>query len=69
MTRKHYTALARKLYAAKPAVNRRLSDYAIPAGPYCGWWESVRAVADVCEADNDRFDRGRFIKACENGVR
>ena len=64
MTRKHYTALARKLHDCRPQPS---------FGPestlsYDGWWEAVCAVADVCESDNDRFDRDRFIGACERGV-
>lgn len=66
MTRKHYTDLARRLYSCRPDVADEPYDHE-GSGPYSGWWEAVRAVASACESDNDRFDRGRFIKACENG--
>ena len=60
MSRKHYTEIARALHATRPADDR--SDN------YNVWWESVRAIADVCESDNSRFNRDRFISACEHGV-
>jgi len=29
------------------------------------WNECVRVVADVCASENGRFDRERFVRACE----
>lgn len=66
MTRKHYIALARKLNSVRPDVTVDLNDPE-EAGLYNGWSEAVSAVADMCESDNERFNRGRFIKACEHG--
>lgn len=60
MTRKDYVALAEALNTAYEQASTR---------PDWGWertWEaSVYAVADTLEQDNPRFDRERFVKACQ----
>ena len=56
MTKKHFRKLAHGLATIEP-VNVEEAEYAI--------WEScVYMVAGVCEAENPRFDRGRFLEAC-----
>lgn len=53
MSKKHYTNLAvvirnEELHGTDPAVVNRL----------------MIGIADICAADNPRFDRGRFYAAC-----
>lgn len=56
MTRKDYVALAEALRAAKMMVS-----------PYDAqtWYACVANIADTLAAENSRFDRARFVKACE----
>ena len=49
MTRKHYIALAKALALIEDAYIRGVC---------------AKAVADACAADNPRFDRDKFYKAC-----
>lgn len=61
MTKKHFRLLAKnfsiELGPRKLTVNERLL------------WERLRdIVADVCQETNPRFDRSKFIAACENGL-
>ena len=72
MTRKHFTELARALYSIRPSGIDSVAIGEILLGPkneaiirFEAWFEAVRAVADTCESANPRFDRGRFIAACE----
>lgn len=55
MTQRHFVALAAALDATRPDNDAPNFDQ---------WAADVRAVADVCAAANDRFDRDRFIAAC-----
>lgn len=59
MTRKDYIAMAHALFATRPRLE---SD----EDTICGlqWNQDVRAIADVLQADNDRFRREQFIAAC-----
>ncbi len=63
MTRKHFTELARALYSIRPSLGIGTKKEAIIR--FESWFEAVGAVADTCESANPRFDRGRFIAACE----
>lgn len=58
MTRKHYEALAAALLATRPMSDER----------FAGGNDAVVAVAAALAADNPRFDRARFLAAC-NGDR
>jgi hypothetical protein len=52
-TRRHYESIAATLKARHPK------------GPYpADWFGIVRELADAFQADNPRFDRGRFMVAC-----
>lgn len=62
MTRRDYKVLAAALNSIRPVPG--LEGFYLHAA-YKTWWGVVRTIADVCESDNDRFDRGLFIKACE----
>jgi len=60
-TRSHYETIALAMQESCPAPGwgptRRVA------------WESVRSsLCDVFEYDNNRFDRGRFMAACEKGA-
>lgn len=59
MSRKHYIALARLLWAARPSK--------IDAAGQAQWHADIDAVADACQQFNPAFDRARFIAACEEG--
>lgn len=56
MTKKDYQAIARAIHDAcnSGKDNRIVADI-------------VDALADVMAADSPRFDRARFIEACETG--
>ena len=60
MTRKDYVALAEALAGEYPvgsgfSLGMRIAD----------WQGIVAAVANVLGKDNPRFDRARFLRACE----
>lgn len=58
MTRKDYILLANALASAKP-------EYVPTASPFNEQWrDDCEAVADALAADNARFERERFLKAC-----
>lgn len=61
MTKKDFQALARALHLAMPLID------AEPYNRKNTWLRCVKYVADVCAASNPRFDRARFIEACETG--
>lgn len=61
MTKKDYEAIAR-------AIKQSGEHQAVDEG-YCEGWQAAvssvtHRVANVMQADNPRFDRSRFLKAC-----
>jgi hypothetical protein len=63
MTRNDFIALEWALRQAYPKpgdLSRSGRDSDHYAGRIAGWRAAVDAVADVCAASNDRFDRYRF---------
>lgn len=54
MTRKDYIALAEALHEAHEE-----------SGLSTGWALTVDKIANVLAADNPRFDRERFVRACQ----
>lgn len=56
MSKKDYQATARTLHGVKDVDHRE------------AWAVVVIALADVLAADNPRFDRERFVEACETGA-
>lgn len=61
MSKKDYQAIARILYVNDPARG-------IVVDPADTWRSIVEGLADVLQADNERFDRARFVEACETGA-
>jgi hypothetical protein len=60
MTRKDYVLLAGALHKARPVPG----DAKIAQ---IQWRTDCGAVADALQRENIRFERQRFIDACENG--
>lgn len=61
MSRKHYQAMAEALKNERQYIDSTDA----PRSPRLSQWSrDVQAVADVFAADNGRFDRGRFERAC-----
>lgn len=60
MTKKHYEMIAKVLAKRREQYNDAM------------WWDHMEAIADVADGlagafdkDNPKFDRDRFLKACE----
>lgn len=61
-TKKDYQAIARAIYRAQAEPYPAGVDSSVtPLGV------AILLIADVLQAENPRFDRGRFVKACETG--
>lgn len=58
MTRKDYVKLAEAFRSTEPTFEDSPTYYA--------WRDALDAVADTLQADNDRFDRSRFLFAASN---
>lgn len=58
MSKKDFQAVAAAFFTHK-------AIWGEPAGE--AWRRCVLAIADVLAASNPRFDRARFIEACETG--
>jgi hypothetical protein len=69
MSKKDYQAIAAALWRVQPepAGGNDPDRRAIEAVRRT-WYSAVEAVAGVMAASNPRFDRGRFIEACETGT-
>lgn len=65
MSKKDYQAIAGAFYATRvfEDASRKHAD-AMKAQ----WRASVEFVAEALAADNPRFDRARFLEACETGA-
>lgn len=64
LSKKHYQAIARAIHEA------RKDTAPTNASPQRELWIEgaiVRNIANTLQADNPRFDRARFIEACETG--
>ncbi len=59
MTRQDYELIAAALRAGRP----KLSDYE-SEGKRSIWEVNVKLLTEALEADNPRFDRERFLRAC-----
>ena len=56
MTRKDYVAIARVIASCQTMPNRSNPQYVL--------YEVTQRLVTVLAADNPRFDRSRFLKAC-----
>lgn len=63
MSKKDYQAIAGAIYDARQLVTHMPGDHADVAFRYV-----MSGVASVMAADNPRFDRARFVEACETGA-
>lgn len=76
MSKKDYQAIARALHALR--VDEQVDPDALAADRGARLVDvevlaiaadlAAEAIADVLAADNPRFDRARFIEACETGL-
>ena len=62
MSKKDYQAIARAIHEA-----RGLTATAEKLDPGSGINRVAHLLADVLAAENPRFDRARFVEACETG--
>ena len=65
MTRKDYVAIAEAMKIAKIDPISGKVNPAWYKGAQNQWVVARVTIADVLAADNPRFDRGRFYRACE----
>lgn len=66
MTRKDYQVLASALHDVQPELITSSDDrYGAAYGNQ--WQACVSAIADALAKDNPRFDRTRFLVACNGG--
>lgn len=66
MSKKHYEALANALARVRPnCTSDCLNAMAEYAAERVLWQALVNDIANVCSRFNPRFDRQRFIDACE----
>lgn len=62
MTKKDYQAIARAIHTAR--THAKIDEKLDPGS---GINRVEHLIADVLAADNPRFDRERFVEACETG--
>jgi hypothetical protein len=62
MTRKDYVKIAEALNSARPP--HKKSDPNDTREAWETWAMTVDKITDVLAADNDDFDRTRFLRAC-----
>jgi hypothetical protein len=69
MSKKDYQAIARVLYCANRNVLEANTEHLTPR-ELATWaiGNVVSRIADVLAQDSPRFDRARFIEACETGA-
>lgn len=59
MTRRDFTAIAAALADSRPPGDNSKAYWLLGQ-----WSADVHGIADVLAADNPRFDRARFYRAC-----
>lgn len=62
MTRKNYIAIAEAINVSLFTID--CDDMPMSEAHNLGITVAARNIADVMQADNPRFDRDRFLKAC-----
>lgn len=63
LTRRHFKAIADALSLVRPVPEHYMHMNSYNAA-VVQWRDSVCCLADVCAADNERFDRRKFNEAC-----
>lgn len=58
MSKKDYQAIARVFHSEKPDT---------VGEAFATWRNLYDGLADILQAGNERFDRARFVEACETG--
>jgi hypothetical protein len=64
MTRKHFQAFADKIQEEIEKLRQRGIDPGTNPAAFLHIKRAAEIFADVCLADNERFDYHRFMKAC-----
>lgn len=67
MSKKDYQALARAIHEAYEAADGGKNLEPETAAAKAAVYFVQKRIADILAADNPRFDRGRFVEACETG--
>lgn len=73
MSKKDYEVIAKALYNHRTDYRERANQSHDPevterfVGGLWAWREIRNAIADALAQDSPRFDRARFIEACETG--
>ncbi len=64
MTKKDYQAIARAVYATREMIYRNPSHDEVRDALLA---DLTERLCGIMQADNPRFDRARFLEACETG--
>lgn len=62
MKKKHFELLADQLRRVRPGIH--VLDDGRSSAEYNAWFASVKAVAQACALDNEKFNHNRFLEAC-----
>lgn len=70
MSKKDYIALARALFESREEARKALAQRPVDVMTWNTWSQhiTVQKIADVLAAGSPRFDRARFVEACETGT-
>ena len=69
MSKKDYQAIARAIHDARRIIESPPPNTGFNIGQgLLGIAHATECIADALEDDNPRFDRKRFVEACETGT-
>lgn len=69
MSKKDYQAIARAIYGARMRVEQPPANVRVNVSDcLLGIAHATENIADALQRDSYRFDRERFIEACETGT-
>lgn len=70
---REFKLIAKKLAAIRPFDPKSASNYTLDPlqknynhGKWQGWAEAVNTVADACVESNGKFNKEKFIEACND---